>query len=749
MSGAHVFRHPHGCAIVVVGGRPAQRETGFRQDKMVIGARTGEPEHTPPAGSRADGAARHDRAVAGYVQALQHLLAAPDPQAAGDCALGAVGAACAVDRCYACQLDGPAAAPRLRRLFGWHAPDAAPLPALPDPVCHQLLASWAPRLAAGEVIQARQATMSAAELAAFAPREVGAVLVLPIVVEAGWWGVVALEDHRADRVWDEQELPVLQLFATGFGLVMLRRQVEARQTELAAERGRLLARLQRIVERMPTACIVFDREWRCEEWNPAAELVFGFRRSEMLGRDPADWIVPPQHRQHTHALRARLTDASSTALSVNENLTADGGTVTCEWYVTTLPDTDGEPAGYVAMVKDVTEHLALQAAERAASERLSTVIAASPVPVVALDREARVTVWNTAAERLFGWPASAVLGQGVPVVPAYGWPLFEQMHAALLRDEAVPSVVVHPRCRDGREVEALLSVAPLRDGRGAVLGVIAQFQDLTELRRNEDALRCTEALYRSVVEQQGEMVCRFGPDLRLRFANEAFCRGFGLTCAELVGRDVSELAAPARRELARRRLQAVLATPRIEITEAPTPLPDGTVAWRRWTTSPVLGPDREVVELQSVGHDITADSLLEALLVRGAPADGPARGGGQGRALVVEPDDAHRAKVALALDALGWTSVYLPSAHAALAFVAGEAEPCQLLVLAASDLREVEHELVARFRQCCPGDHVLYLCGLTDVSRPGFRPHDRVLRKPFLALSLAREVWRLTVAREP
>ena len=89
--------------------------------------------------------------------------------------------------------------------------------------------------------------------------------------------------------------------------------------------------------------------------------------------------------------------------------------------------------------------------------------------------------------------------------------------------------------KEGHVVWTLLSVSLVRDEVGEPLYFVSQVQDITERKRAESNLREAEERYRTVVEEQTELVCRFLPDLTLTFVNDAYCRYFGESAEDLVG----------------------------------------------------------------------------------------------------------------------------------------------------------------------------------------------------------------------
>ncbi|MDB5306906.1 MAG: Blue-light-activated protein, partial [Gemmataceae bacterium] len=136
------------------------------------------------------------------------------------------------------------------------------------------------------------------------------------------------------------------------GVIGISRDVTERN-RLAAERNELLARLQLHVERMPLAYVLFDADFRVTGWNPAAERIFGYATGEAVGLSPFD-LIPPTFREDVKAILRRIRAGDMTAHSVNENVTKDGRTITCEWFNTPLLAEDGTFAGLLCLAQDVS-----------------------------------------------------------------------------------------------------------------------------------------------------------------------------------------------------------------------------------------------------------------------------------------------------------------------------------------------------------------------------------------------------------
>lgn len=146
-------------------------------------------------------------------------------------------------------------------------------------------------------------------------------------------------------------------------------------------------------------------------------------------------------------------------------------------------------------------------------------------------------------------------------------------------------------------------------------GMIAHLAEWQlELAQRANALRESEARYRAIVEDQTELVCRWQPNGRLTFVNEAYCRYFQRTREALIGdRFVTHLPPEDAEALAEHIACLNLDHPVVTL-EHRVRFGDGGQHWHQWTHRVLFDPDGRIVEYASVGRDVTARKLAEARL---------------------------------------------------------------------------------------------------------------------------------------
>jgi PAS domain S-box-containing protein len=146
---------------------------------------------------------------------------------------------------------------------------------------------------------------------------------------------------------------------------------------------------------------------------------------------------------------------------------------------------------------------------------------------------------------------------------------------------------------------------------------------IAELEAELSALRTVP--YRAVVEDMSELIVRWKPDGTRLFVNDAYCRLFGAKREELIGTTFWPLITEADRAEVRARIEALREDSPVTRGRHRSLAPGGTVVWTEWVDRAIFDEHGEIVELQSVGRDITDRVNLEEQAHRVARGDAAAR----------------------------------------------------------------------------------------------------------------------------
>ena len=154
-------------------------------------------------------------------------------------------------------------------------------------------------------------------------------------------------------------------------------------------------------------------------------------------------------------------------------------------------------------------------------------------------------------------------------------------------------------------------------GRSELLEMIADMLKRA-VNRHHVALawRHSEARYRSVVEHQSDMVCRYRADTTLTFVNYAYCRFFGKSRESLIGVRFINLIPEGDRPAALAQIDALVRGEQPPMIEHAVTRPDGTLGRHQWFNIAIVAPDGRIEEFQAIGRDITDRWQAEEVLRR-------------------------------------------------------------------------------------------------------------------------------------
>lgn len=259
--------------------------------------------------------------------------------------------------------------------------------------------------------------------------------------------------------------------------------------------------LQNLVNSSNIATIFLDRNFRVQLFSPTAR--------ELFNLIPTDYGRPLSDITHRLDYADLLNDAElvlAKLQTVEREVRAKDGRV---YAMRVLPYRTAEDliSGVVVTFFDVTERTQVQEALRSSEERLHLLIeSAKDYAIFTLDTERRVSSWNGGAEAMFGYSEQEILRQSadvlfVPEDRAKGEPEREARSARATGRAANERWLLR---RDGARFYGSGLVNPLRSPEGAVIGFVKIMRDLTAQKVVEDALRVSEAKYRTLFDSINE-----------------------------------------------------------------------------------------------------------------------------------------------------------------------------------------------------------------------------------------------------
>jgi PAS domain S-box-containing protein len=421
--------------------------------------------------------------------------------------------------------------------------------------------------------------------------------------------------------------------------------------------------IRSVLETAQEGFIAMDAAGFITEWNPQAEITFGWSRDEVIGRVLADTIVPPARRAtHWQEVRQILQTGAGPSLGRRLELRAlhrDGHefpveiTISAVWV--------GHRQRFTAFLHDISDRKKAEAQSTLVRELVLDIGNARTADdglALALEKICNWAGWKlgeawvktedgTMLERRDAWFASSrrleTFGQGTkgdPIGPGVGLPgrawqagraIWVEdvradpnfLRAELAKQVGLGAAMAVP-ITAGRDVAAVLvfytSQPQLEDPRmmDAVADVAAQLGSLVEHKRTEEGLRRSEARYRLLAENSTDVISVTDSDGVILYVSPSCEALVGFTPEELVGSSGLEFVHKDDLQLVNESYRWTpgeadrLRSPSFRVRRK-----DDTYVWTEVAIRPVVDPDSgKVLEMQASARDITERKLVEARLSR-------------------------------------------------------------------------------------------------------------------------------------
>ena len=227
--------------------------------------------------------------------------------------------------------------------------------------------------------------------------------------------------------------------------------------------------------------------------------------------------------------RALLAGESQYFVTEPRYLRKDGTFIWSRTTVTLLRDPSGKPQELIAVIEDVTDRKEAERAlhharaqEEAIRSRLAAIVESSDDAIISKSLDGVIATWNRGAERMFGYMEQEVIGKSVTLlIPPNQRDEEPAILQRLKRGERIDHYETMRQRKDGTLLHVSLTVSPIRDSRGTIIGASKIARDITQRKRDEESLRQevavrerAEATLREADRRKDEFLAMLAHELR-------------------------------------------------------------------------------------------------------------------------------------------------------------------------------------------------------------------------------------------
>ena len=342
------------------------------------------------------------------------------------------------------------------------------------------------------------------------------------------------------------------------GAVVTFRDISVRRRAEDALR-RSQRQLADIIDFLPDATFVINNEGTVIAWNRAIEEMTGISKNNMIGKGDFEYSIPffgsrrPILIDLLFASEEKKTDYYDSVAMVGGAIVSEcyapatyGGKGAYIWGVANaLFDEQGNVAGAIESIRDITQRKRAEEALRDSETRLRAITDSARDAILMMDPEGMITYWNPAAERILGYTREEAGGQNLHNLLAPQ--RYHATHNAAFRrfvetgrgEATGKTLELVARRKDGEEIPVELSLSAIFMNGWHAVGLL---RDITERKQAEDALRESEERFSRFFRASpvGTSITRLS-DGKFVDVNDAFMGLFGYTREEIIGQNPLDL----------------------------------------------------------------------------------------------------------------------------------------------------------------------------------------------------------------
>ena len=237
-------------------------------------------------------------------------------------------------------------------------------------------------------------------------------------------------------------------------------------------------------------------------WNAEAERMFGYTPDEVIGQSLLK-LLPPERLEAAREVIVKVGHGIGYDPLETVRLRKDGNPVQVELSVSPICDLVGRVVGAATICREITERKRIEAELRESEQRfrwLASIVESSDDAIVSKNLDGIITSWNRSAERIFGYTAEEAIGQPITIViPQDRRDEERTILTRIRRGERIEHFETVRQRKHGSLIVVSLTVSPVKDAEGKIVGAAKIARDITEQKRSQEqiATLAREAEHRS------------------------------------------------------------------------------------------------------------------------------------------------------------------------------------------------------------------------------------------------------------
>ena len=365
--------------------------------------------------------------------------------------------------------------------------------------------------------------------------------------------------------------------------------------------------LKTIIETGNNAFVLINSSGAIIDWNTQSEKIFGWKKEEVMGRSVAEIIIPVQYRtEYEKKLNNTFKTGKGTLIGKRLELSAlhrSGNEFDVEFTIASIKR--GNSYIFAVFLHDITQ--------RKATEKelvmLASVVNHSDDAIYTNTLDGVITSWNKGAEKVYGYTAEEAIGQIVPMlIPHHRKNEEAEIVCRILRGEIIDHYETERIRKDGQILNISLTVSPIKDANGKIIGVSKIARDITIHKKAEEEL----FKLASIVNHSDDAIYSNTLDgLIITSWNKGAEKIYGYTAEEAIGQTVPMLIPPHRSNEEQEIVSRILHGEIVDHFETERISKNGELLSMSLTVSPIKDDSGKITGVSKIARNITEKKKIE------------------------------------------------------------------------------------------------------------------------------------------
>lgn len=343
-------------------------------------------------------------------------------------------------------------------------------------------------------------------------------------------------------------------------------------------------------------------------WNPAAERVFGYTEQETVG-EHISLIIPRERLDEEDFIIGQILQGQKIDHFETVRRAKDGTLIPISLTISPIRNSEGTIIGASKIARDISERQ--QADEKQAV--LAAIVDSSDDAIISKTLQGIITSWNPAAERLFGHSAQEVIGRHISlIIPPDRLHEEDMIIGNIAKGNKVDHFETIRITKDGRLVPIAVTVSPVRNRKGEIIGASKVARDISERQLAAEK----QGVLAAIIGSSDDTIVSKTLDGIITSWNRAAERMFGYSEAEAIGQHISLIIPPDRLDEESYIIGEVSKGNRVDHFQTLRRAKNGGLVPISLSVSPVVNEQGTIIGASKIARDVSAEQAAQQEMAR-------------------------------------------------------------------------------------------------------------------------------------